>query len=323
MNKMATVLECRICGNTQGNMPYEVSETMFGTGERFNYYKCSACGCLQIGAVPENMDRFYPPGYYSFKSSSVSERAKKLQSRYQFYGRGLAGRIISTVFPGGKGAVYNFLSHALSKGDITFDSGILDVGSGDGSLLSSLAHIGFKNLTGVDPYIGESCERANGVKLVKSTIRKMEGTYDLIMFNHSLEHIFEQRESLEAARARLSPVGTCLVRIPLVSCYAWQKYGVHWCHIEAPRHFFLHSAHSMEILCDKSGFYIENAVWDSSESQFIGSERHMKGLGMLQFPRNITYRLLHYGRVMEYRRQAALLNSQKQGDQAAFFLRKK
>ena len=46
---------------------------MFGTRERFAYFECSACGCLQIETVPADMARHYPDNYYSFSASTSAE----------------------------------------------------------------------------------------------------------------------------------------------------------------------------------------------------------------------------------------------------------
>lgn len=312
-----------ICGNGKNNVQYEVGEMMFGTGEKFNYFQCSECLCLQIVKVPENIGRYYPSGYYSFNTIPTVEKIKMLQSCYQFNGKGIAGKLISKIIPGGKKVIYDFLSKELAKGSISFDSSILDVGTGNGELLNMLAGLGFKNLSGIDPYISEDCMRDNGVRLLKQHLTEFNGKFDIIMFNHSFEHIYEQTETMKALSNLLTDKGVCIVRMPLVSSYAWDHYGVNWCHIEAPRHFFLHSDKSMEILCRNNGFEITDITWDSSESQFIGSERHIAGKGLLQFPHTIIYRLIHFNKIRGYRKKARELNSQRRGDQACFIIRRR
>lgn len=313
---------CIICGNHKNNVMYEVGEMMFGTGEKFDYFQCLECSCLQIVKIPENISSYYPSNYYSFNIIPAVEKVKMLQSSFQFKGSGIAGRLISKIIPGGKKAIYDFLSKELSNGSISFESSILDVGTGNGELLNMFASLGFKNLCGIDPYISGNILRDNGVRLLKSRLTELDGKYDIIMFNHSLEHIYEQTETMKALFNLLTDSGVCIVRMPLISSYAWDHYGVNWCHIEAPRHFILHSVKSMEILCRNNGFEITDVVWDSSESQFIGSERHIAGKGLLQFPYSIIYRLIHFNKIRGYRKKAKELNRQKRGDQACFIIRK-
>ena len=40
--------------------------------------------------------------------------------------------------------------------------------------------------------------------------------------------------------------------IPVKSQTIWEKYGVNWSQIDAPRHFFLHTIKSFKILCSKN-----------------------------------------------------------------------
>jgi len=315
-------LTCAICGNNKNNARYEVGEMMFGTGEKFDYFQCPECSCLQIVKVPENIGKYYPSNYYSFNTVPSVERIKMLQGRYQFSGRGVAGKLISKIIPGGKKVIYDFLSQEISKGSISFESSILDVGTGNGELLNMLAGLGFKNLCGIDPYIGADSLRDNGVRLLKAHLTELDGKYDVIMFNHSFEHIYEQTETMRALANLLAENGVCIIRMPLVSSYAWEHYGVNWCHIEAPRHFFLHSVKSTEILCRDHGFKISDITWDSSESQFIGSERHIAGKGLLHFPHTIIFRLIHFNKIRGYRKKARELNRQKRGDQACFIIRR-
>src|SRR5258706_6223401 len=57
---------CRICGAiARGAKKHIGTEMMYGTREQFAYFECCECGCLQIEDIPEDLSRFYPPGYYS------------------------------------------------------------------------------------------------------------------------------------------------------------------------------------------------------------------------------------------------------------------
>ena len=56
-------MKCRICGNKEGNAPFEAREMMFGTRERFTYFECNSCGCLQIAEIPDDLARFYAADY--------------------------------------------------------------------------------------------------------------------------------------------------------------------------------------------------------------------------------------------------------------------
>lgn len=86
-------------------------------------------------------------------------------------------------------------------------SSILDVGSGSGGMLHGMASVGFLQLRGVDPFLQESMECADGVHLTKGEIYDVDGTFDVVMFHHSFEHMPEPRKVLEAAMELMSESG--------------------------------------------------------------------------------------------------------------------
>lgn len=57
---------CRICGNETNNRAFHVREMMFGWKDVFEYFECADCGCVQIAAIPDDLDKYYPTDYYAF-----------------------------------------------------------------------------------------------------------------------------------------------------------------------------------------------------------------------------------------------------------------
>ena len=154
----------------------------------------------------------------------------------------------------------------------------MDVGRGSGFILYSLREIGFKNLLGIDPYVQNDIRYTNGVEVLKKTIREInESGWELIMFHHSFEHVSEPAETLQSISRLLFRNGICLIRIPVVSSYAWRHYGVQWEQLDAP----LHSIKSMEILAEKARLRIYDIAYDSNEFQFWGSEQYTKNIPLL------------------------------------------
>jgi hypothetical protein len=99
-----------------------------------------------------------------------------------------------------------------------------------------------------------------------------------------------------------------------VDSYAWEKYGVHWYQIDAPRHFYLHTKKSMELLANKTGFKIHKIIYDANDYQFIFSEQYLQN-------KNIKAPILfNKKQIKHWRKQAAQLNNIEQGDQACFIL---
>ena len=315
-------MKCKICGNESNNKTYEVLEMMFGYRDKFKYFQCSVCKCLQIESIPLDMSKYYPENYYSFHSKSEKNFIKKkitlCRDHYALNGKGFFGKIIYRKFP----REDLFSMHKLP---ITKESNIMDVGCGGGVLLKTLKSLGFKNLLGIDPFNEKDIEYKNGLKILKKNLREVEDSWDLIMFHHSFEHIWEQTETLITVSKMLRKDGVCLIRIPLVSSHAWRYYGVNWVQLDAPRHFFLHSIESMKLLCKNTGFEISQIDFDSTSFQFLGSEQYVHDIP-LRDPRSYTENkknsIFKKADFKKYYTKAKEYNAINQGDQAVFYLRK-
>ncbi len=309
---------CRICGAVGVAPEYRVREMNLGLGDSFLYFQCPACGCLQIAEFPADLSRYYPPEYYSFRRDPAARQGarkalRRIRDRYAFTGRGALGRMLARRYP------YRFdgVREWLAVEGLTRESRILDVGCGRGELLYDMAEMGYTCLTGVDPFLERDIAYPNGVRVFRKTIRELEGSFDLIMFHHSLEHIRDQHETLRSAARLLADGGHCLVRIPLSSSFAWEHYRENWVQLDAPRHFFLHSRRSIVQLADAAGLTLSRVQDDSTEFQFTGSELYRRGSRMDPIGGK-------FGRaeLARYRRRARELNAGGRGDQAAFYFTK-
>lgn len=312
---------CKICGNSENNKEFQIREMMFGFRDKFTYFECSKCGCLQIAEIPKDMGKYYPSNYYSFKKGEsnnfIKQTLKKRRDEYVLFKKGLIGKVVCMRYP-------NPLFDILSKVKIKHNSRILDIGCGAGNLLYSLKEIGFKNLVGIDPYINEEFIDED-VKILKKTIHELPDSqkFDLIVSNHSFEHIPDQLDTLLKVRKILSKDGACLIRMPIKTEYIWNGYGVNWVQIDAPRHFFIHTLKSFELLVKKSGLSIKDVIFDSTEFQFWGSEQYKRDIPLKAEnsyalnPKNSIFTKIQ---IKEFKKMAKDLNKKKEGDQAAFML---
>ena len=313
--------KCKICGNSKDNILFTAKEMMYGFRDQFHYFQCNNCHCLQIKSFPTNISRYYPTNYYSFgkydgkKFKGLSGLIKR--KRYSFL---LTGNdFISTITDIFSGTKYDILRGL----EINKKTKILDVGCGNGKkFLYPLAEIGFKNLKGCDPFLNSSLSYDNGLEVQNSTISDVKGKWDIITYHHSFEHIPNPLENLKKVCELLEPDGVCILRIPTVSSFAWEEYGVNWVQLDAPRHFFLHSKKSMQLLGEKSNLELYKVEYDSSHFQFTGSEKYIKDIPLRSSKSKGFMKFLKEKlKQREYQKKAELLNKQDEGDQAAFFFR--
>lgn len=297
---------------------------MFGFGEEFEYFKCVACGCLQLEQVPEDMSRYYKEGdYYSLKPPKAKpwlrQRLEALRDEFELTGTGILGRSLAKRFP-------SLTLRALRPLAPTRLDSILDVGCGAGVTLQTLARLGFRNAAGVEPFLEEEVPCRTGPHIYKCHLAEMDGLWRIVMFNHSFEHMSAPIQALVEAGRLLQRDGTCVVRIPVVDGYAWRTYGVAWYQIDAPRHLFLHSRRSMEIAAAKAGFRIDAVAYDSGAAQFWASEQYKIGIP-LRDPRSYyaspRRSMFSRRRIAAFARLAEKLNASQDGDQAVFYLRRR
>jgi len=253
---------CRICGAVGNHPTFVGREMMFGTREAFEYFQCSDCGCLQIAEIPSDLARFYPLDYYSLnfknrtRTSTFQAFLIKQRFRNAIFGRGYKlNKLLANFVRMPDLRVDNVLPVARvlqNAGVHDFSATFLDVGCGSWSQwLMNLRIMGFRQLTGADPFIKENVHK-NGISIYKCSTKEIAEKFDVISFHHSLEHIPEQEGELTAARNLLKPNGIILVRIPVVSSYCWKQYGTNWVEMDPPLHLYLHSRNSIFFVFDKA-----------------------------------------------------------------------
>jgi SAM-dependent methyltransferase len=247
---------------------------------------------------------------------------RRQRSAHMLYGGNPLGWFLSKVNPAApKLTEYIRL---LRKCNATFDSKILDVGCGQGMMLSEFEWYGFNDMTGIDPFIDADMHSRN-VSIYKRDIFSLEGKFDIIMFNHSFEHMDKPLAVLTKVGELLSDKGCLLVRIPTVSSYAWEHYGVNWFGLDAPRHLFLYSLKAMQILAGHAGFTIKDVLYDSSGAQFWASEQYIKDIPLRSDRSHYTApdkSIFSQEEIKKFDQQAVDLNREKKGDQVCVFMEK-
>ena len=316
MNK--AIFKCNICDNINNNITYIAKEMMFGYREEFEYVKCSRCGCLQIVEIPHNLEKYYSD-YYSFSSFSKSTRQRIMSFAYSIPIVVWLGKFFIEKLAFRYNKIYSSSPLYWFKNKYCdFDSKILDVGCGNGLLLNILKNYGFKHLMGVDLFLEKDLNYDNKIFIKKGDVFCINEMFDFIMLHHSFEHMPEPLKILSKLTTLIKETGTILIRIPVVDCYAWRKYGVNWSSLDAPRHLFLHTVKSISILSEKCDLIIDKIVYDSSDMQLIYSDKYIRNISMSE---SINIHTKH--EIKFYKKKARELNIMRDGEYACFFLKKR
>ncbi|MGO9445254.1 MAG: class I SAM-dependent methyltransferase [Thiobacillaceae bacterium] len=326
-------LTCRVCGSTAHHQTYQAREMMFGTRETFEYFLCRDCGCLQISDIPSDVARYYPTQYYSLAAaqrgrtpSALVHAFQKQRARTALFGTGYKLSRLLGHFVDLPDAIYRCGEIVRNAALAGFDEPCLDVGCGARSWwLAGLRELGFTNLLGIDPYI-ERDTLMDDVNIVKKSIDQIDGTFSLVTFHHSFEHIADPYMALGAVKNLLAPQGVCLLRVPIVSSEAWDKYGVDWVELDAPRHFYLHSVKSIEEMAERAGFEVFKVVYDADEFEIYGSEQYRLGIPLMAddsyfvAPERSIFKEQD---ILRFRNATSELNRIGRGGRAGFYLRLK
>ncbi len=329
MSFSTTLGTCQVCGQTGPCREHRAIERIFYSGRTFTYLECEYCGSLTLANPPDDLEHYYPNDYYSFPPPDTQANVGPIGARRHTTSL-IQGLLENSA--AARGAVSlvtrsGFLLppwvRLLIDSQLSREAAILDVGCGSGHRLRKLEQLGFQNLTGVDAYLPQlpANDLEDGLKLKRGSIADLKGPYDLIMFHHSLEHMGEPFEALQAAKRLLSTDGSVIIRVPLVQTFAWRAYGVRWVQLDAPRHHFLFTVEGLGILATRCGLAVQCAVYDSTAFQFWGSELHSRGIPVQQTEKGPPSGLFSRRELVRLEQRARRLNAKRDGDQAAFLMK--
>lgn len=159
--------------------------------------RCPACGVATTLPAPSaaELDRAYAGAY------------RPPEGRFSGFGDALLRRT--------RGALARRLDEIAPQGPV------LDVGSGDGSLLAALRARG---------------REAVGLERGDEEAEAGDLHFAAVVFWHSLEHLPAPAERLAAARERLLPGGVLVIAAPNFDSLQARAFGARWLALDLPRH---------------------------------------------------------------------------------------
>jgi SAM-dependent methyltransferase len=242
--------------------------------------ECSACDSIQIMDIPAELERYYPENYRRpvGKPNQVGMLLRKLRGAFVRGARWniVGGLVLRLTRPGW--AEWMTRTHAQA------DSRILDVGCGEGLLLEALSAAGYRDLTGIDPFVEPIDGPTSTVRIHRRTIDQESGKYDIVMLHHSIEHIPDPAGAMRHVRRLLAPGGWALIRTPVAGSYGWRTYRENWLGLDPPRHLLVPSIEGMQHLAEQAELDIESISFDSTGCCYVVSELWASGKS-LPYPR--------------------------------------
>lgn len=308
---------CRICGSHEKLQYLDIRERQLNRGEMFQYMYCPRCKTLQLDTPVKDMSRYYE-GYYSF---GMKNRRMKLP---KFMVKPVLGLVMKdmwkNVYPN---RLVNRLAHtslSIFNSGAQFTDRVLDVGGGNGILASFLKKNGFEDVTCIDLYADTPAY--DNINFRKCTVMDIDDCekYDLILMNWAFEHMDNPHEVLGKVKTILSRKGLCLIKIPVLGNEAWNRYRENWTGIDAPRHYFLYSPHTVEWMCGEHGLKVHKVLFHSDyDFLFLSKMYQCSSLSLSDIHQE--FQKLPGKKKRWYRKLSKSLDDKKQGDTAWFYIR--
>ena len=141
---------------------------------------------------------------------------------------------------------------------------VLDVGSGEGSLLRALRARG-REAVGL-----ERVATGEGVLAVEVTdFQERPGEWAAVVFWHTLEHLRRPAEALDRACGLLRPGGVLVVAVPNASSWQARVFRGGWFHLDLPRHLVHLPQATLSAALEARGLEIERrSHWRAGQIVF-------------------------------------------------------
>jgi SAM-dependent methyltransferase len=264
-----------LCGSPLDGTVLHGCDRWFGIDGRFAVRECVRCrvGVTHPRLEGEALARHYPSDYDQWYRSRTSLFRLGME---------LLTRIRSSLPPFGE-------FERRRAGDL------LDVGCGRGDLAARFRAAGW-SAHGLDisPEAVQAAQSA-GVEAWEGTLASApwpDASFDLVVMNHSLEHMPDPMVALRRAYALLRPGGSLIVAVP--NWRSWQRrlFGSYWLHVDIPRHLAHYSPEALHAAAHAAGFRRGR------------TRRYVTAVGL---PISLGYRFSLTGTLRGRARQAVLL----------------
>jgi len=234
---------CVVCGGTGGAPLFHGSDRLYHTTTRqFDVVRCDRCGMLRLDPQPspEELHRYYPDNYWFVPDTSAASRLEEAWRRL--------------VLRDHVGFVTEALRQSRASGPL------LDVGCGGGLFLGMMRERGFRVL-GLDfsrEAAAVAWRRQQAPAMVAEFARAplRPASLAAITMFHVVEHLYDPRAYLAAARELLAPGGRLIVQVPNAASWQARLLGATWNGMDVPRHLFDFRDSDLEKLLAGAGFEV-------------------------------------------------------------------
>jgi 2-polyprenyl-3-methyl-5-hydroxy-6-metoxy-1,4-benzoquinol methylase len=228
-------LACPVCGSFGEAKFSDVTDWLFGVEGNWNVTSCNSKSCDALWLNPRPSE----------------SNVEKLYERYHTHDTGFG---VSRL----PASLRRLIKNEGLIPDSLLPGRILEVGCGNGRYLAKLSEAGWSvNGQEVDTLAAEAAEQLLGFPIFRRTLEECsieENSYNVVLLNHVVEHLFDPVRTLRTIRSILVPGGVCIFYTPNSFSASALIFGKRWRGLEVPRHFQILGPKSAATLLRQSGF---------------------------------------------------------------------
>ena len=119
--------------------------------------------------------------------------------------------------------------------------------------------------------------RRLGLTVYQGTLEDVPAAtrYDVITFNHVLEHLSDPVADLREAGRRLAPGGRIEAKTPNLAGLGFRLYGNCWYPFDAPRHLLHFTPATLRRAGERAGLILQSMHTDT-QARFLCDSRHIR-----------------------------------------------
>lgn len=267
-------ISCYACGSpsTEADELVRAQDDLTGKPGTFRFVRCRRCG---LAYQSPRVDLAHIKDYYD--DEYIAHRKTTSFGPFtRFYERAMSKHDRDKV--------------AIVRRYVELDaaSQVLDVGCAVGTFLLMIKDLFGSAVTGVDFKDMSHYPRFEEIAFHHGLFYEQdlgEGRFDLITMWHFLEHDYDPRRSLRAARSALAEDGRLIIEVPRLDSVTYRLYGDRWPGLQAPQHTVLFDKAMLLNFVRREGFevvdYLPYGAFPAYFYLFAGAAfKVLKGRGL-------------------------------------------
>jgi len=258
---------CDLCHSTESIKVLDGVDWEFGRQETFSIVRCKNCSLVYQNPRPalSSIPFIYPPAYGFYQKSRGLQRFFLWRFPQSVYYR------LAYPYPYLKGIKPGrILDVGCATGRTNYPYGR------NGSLLQ-LKKLGW-DVSGLE-FDPKAAEIARNHGITVQVGRLPDGAFlgerfDVIRFNHVLEHSVSPSADLAAAAALLEEGGRIIVSGPNIDSAPFFLFQKYWSGLDLPRHFYHFTPVTLRKYFEAVGLPVQHCYYDGWPDDFLHSTRH-------------------------------------------------